>query len=165
MRVQQIAKTDPNDAFTKIGEELGRLMDIYDQIGKAFIKEEINSKEVYKGEESIGKRALNRILIQSRLDSMLKEIREMMVYQAPPELGDLWGKFERMWRQIVAEQEKAYEDQIKQAQISKWRRRKAIEEIKAKIAWISAVIFVLLYLVWILWLTKSSATMYRGLYL
>lgn len=138
-------------------------MDAYDAIGKAFLKQEMSAKQVYRGEESIGKRALTRILVQSRLDSMLAEIREMMVYKAPPELGDLWGKFERMWRQIVAEQEKAYADELKQMQMAKWRRRKTIEELKAKAAWISAVVFVLLYLVFLIWMTKKSATMYLGL--
>lgn len=164
LRVQEIAKTDPNDAFAKIGEELGKLMDAYDAIGKAFIKQEIAAKEVYRGEESIGKRALTRILVQARLDSMLAEIREMMVYQAPPELGDLWGKFERMWRQIVEEQEKAYAAEVKQAQIARWHRKKAVEELKAKAAWVSAVVFVLLYLVGLLWLTRRSAMTYLGLY-
>lgn len=163
-RVQEIAKTDPGDAFAQIGQDLGKLMDAYDEIGKAFIKQEINAKQVYRGEESIGKRALTRIMVQARLDSMLAEIREMMVYQAPPELGDLWGKFERMWQQIVAEQERAYAEEMKQMQIAQWRRKKAIEDLKAKTAWISAVVFVVLYLIGILWLTTKSATMYRGLF-
>lgn len=163
-RVQEIAKTDPNDAFAKIGEELGKLMDAYDAISKAFIKQEIEAREVYRGEDSIGKRALTRLLVQARLDSMLTEIREMMVYQAPPELGDLWGKFERMWRQIVIEQEKAYATEVKQAQVARWHRKKAVEELKAKVAWISAVVFVLLYLVGLLWLTRRSAMTYLGLY-
>lgn len=49
---------------------------------------------------------------------MLTEIREMMVYQAPPELGSLWSKFETMWQKIVAEQEVAHADD------GGWRRRR-----------------------------------------
>lgn len=139
-------------------------MDAYDAIGKLFIKEETSAKQVYKGEESVGRRALKRILIRARLDSMLADIREMMVYQAPKELGDLWGKFERMWQQIVAEQEEAHKEELKQVQIAQWRRRKAIEELKAKAAWISAVVFVLLWMSGLMWLTKSSASLYLGLY-
>lgn len=163
-RVQEIAKADPNDVFTEIGEHLGKLMDAYDQIGKALMKEEMAAKEVYRGEESVGRRALKRILIKTRLDAMLAEIRETMVYRSPPELGDLWGKFERMWQQIVAEQEIAYAEELKQVQVAQWRRKKAVEDLKAKAAWISAVVFVLLYLVGLLWLTKKSATMFLGLY-
>ncbi len=104
-RVQEVAKTDPNDVFTNIGNQLGALMDSYDAISKLFLKEQLDAKQVYKGEESIGRRALKRILITARLDAMLVEIRETMTYRAPPELGALWSKFEEMWQRIVAEQE------------------------------------------------------------
>ena len=156
-RVQEIAKADPNDVFTDIGNQLGALMDAYDSISKVFLKEQIEAKQVYKGEESIGRRALKRILITSRLDAMLTEIRETMVYKAPPELGALWGKFEEMWQRIVAEQEAAHAEELRLAQIASWRRRRRIAEIKSKVAWVSAVVFVVLWAVGIMWLTTRSA--------
>ena len=163
-RVQEIAKADPNDVFTEIGDQLGALMDAYDALGKSLIEAEISGKKVYKGEESIGRRALKRIIISERLNAMLTEIREMMVYKAPPELGALWGKFDVMWKRIVAEQEAAHAEELKQLQIIRWRRKKAIEELKAKAAWISAVVFVLLWGMGLMWLTTKSAILYRGLY-
>ena len=156
-RVQEIAKADPNDVFTDIGNQLGALMDAYDSISKVFLKEQLEAKQVYKGEESIGRRALKRILITSRLDAMLTEIRETMVYKAPPELGALWGKFEEMWQRIVAEQEAAHAEELRLAQIASWRRRRRIAEIKSKVAWVSAVVFVVLWAVGIMWLTTRSA--------
>jgi hypothetical protein len=107
-RVQEIAKADPNDVFLRIGNDLGALMDAYDNIGKAFLAQEAQATEVYKGADSIGKRALNRVIIRARLDAMLVELRETMVYKAPPELGDLWGKYEKMWQKIVVEQDEAH---------------------------------------------------------
>ena len=162
-RVQEIAKADPNDVFTDIGNQLGALMDAYDAISKLFLKEQLEAKQVYKGEESIGRRALKRILITSRLDAMLTEIRETMVFRAPPELGALWGKFEEMWQQIVAEQEAAHAEEIRLAQIASWRRRRRIAEIKSKVAWVSAVVFVVLWAVGIMWLTTRSAMMRTSL--
>jgi len=162
-RVQEIAKADPNDVFTNIGEQLGALMDSYDAISKLFLKEQLEAKQVYKGEESIGRRALKRILITSRLDAMLTEIRETMVYKAPPELGALWGKFEEMWQRIVAEQEAAHEEEIRLAQIASWRRRRRIAEIKSKVAWVSAVVFVVIWAVGLMWLTTRSAMMRTSL--
>jgi hypothetical protein len=162
-RVQEIAKADPNDVFTDIGNQLGTLMDSYDAISKLFLKEQLDAKQVYKGEESIGRRALKRILITTRLDAMLAEIRETMVYKAPPELGALWSKFEEMWQQIVAEQEAAHAEEIKLAQIASWRRRRRIAEIKSKVAWVSAVVFVVLWAVGIMWLTTKSAMMRTSL--
>ena len=162
-RVQEIAKADPNDVFTDIGNQLGTLMDSYDAISKLFLKEQLDAKQVYKGEESIGRRALKRILITTRLDAMLAEIRETMVYKAPPELGALWSKFEEMWQQIVAEQEAAHAEEIRLAQIASWRRRRRIAEIKSKVAWVSAVVFVVLWAVGIMWLTTKSAMMRMSL--
>ena len=162
-RVQEIAKSDPNDVFTDIGNQLGALMDAYDAISKLFLKEQLEAKQVYKGEESIGRRALKRILITSRLDAMLVEIRETMTYRAPSELGALWSKFEEMWQRIVAEQEAAHAEEFRLAQIASWRRRRRIAEIKSKVAWVSAVVFVVLWAVGIMWLTMKSAMMRTSL--
>ncbi len=162
-RVQQIAKADPNDVFTDIGNQLGVLMDAHDEISKLFLKEQIEAKQVYKGEESVGKRALRRILINSRLDAIWAEVREMMVYKAPPELGALWGKFDEMRQRIVAEQEVAHAEELRLAQIATWRRRKRIAEIRAKAMWVSAVLFVIVWAVGIMWLTTRSATMRMSL--
>ena len=156
-RVQEIAKADPNDVFTDIGNQLGALMDAYDAISKLFLKEQLEAKQVYKGDESVGRRALKRILITSRLDAMLAEIRETMVFRSPPELSGLWGKFEEMWQRIVAEQEEAHAEEIRLAQIASWRRRKRIAEVKSKLAWVSGVIFVVAWAVGLMWLTTRSA--------
>lgn len=162
-RVQEIAKADPNDVYTQIGDQLGVLMDSYDALSKALLAEQIDSKKVYRGEESIGRRALRRILITTRLDAMLAEIRETMVYKAPPELGSLWSKFEEMWKTIVAEQEEAHAEELKLIQMARWRRRKKIAELRAKAVWISAVVFVTLWAAGLMWLTTRSAMMKTSL--
>ena len=162
-RVQEIAKADPNDVYTEIGNQLGALMDSYDALSKALLAEQMESKKVYKGEESVGRRALRRIIITTRLDAMLAEIRETMVYRAPPELGSLWSKFEEMWQTIVAEQDQAHAEELKLIQMARWRRKRKIAELRAKITWISAVVFVVLWGVGLMWLTTRSAMMKTSL--
>ena len=162
-RVQEIAKADPNDVYTEIGDQLGALMDSYDALSKALLAEQRESKKIYKGEESVGRRALRRIIITTRLDAMLAEIRETMVFRAPPELGSLWSKFEEMWQTIVAEQDAAHAEELKLIQMARWRRRKKIAELRAKVTWISAVVFVVLWAVGLMWLTTRSAMMKTSL--
>lgn len=162
-RVQEIAKADPNDVYTEIGNQLGILMDAYDALSKALLQEELSGKKVYKGEESIGRRALRRIIITARLDAMLVEIRETMVYQAPKELGSLWSKFETMWERIVAEQEAANAEELRQAQIAKWRREHIKRKIKEQLTSVIAVLFIMLWFLWVMILIRTSHT-YRGLY-
>jgi len=162
-RVQEIAKADPNDVFTDIGNQLGTLMDVCDSLSKALLQEELTGKAVYKGEESIGRRALRRIIIRARLDAMVVELRETMVYKAPKELGSLWEKFDVTWKQIVADQDAAHEEELKQAQIARWRRESIKRKVKEQLTSISAVVFIILWFLWLMILIRTSHT-YRGLY-
>ena len=163
-RIQEIAKADPNDVYSEIGNQLGVLMDAYDALSKALLQEELSGKKVYKGEESVGRRALRRIIITARLDAMLVEIRETMVYQAPQELGSLWSKFESMWEKIVAEQDAANAEELRQAKIAQWRRANTKRKIAEQMTSILAVVFILVWFLCVMILIRTSHT-YRGLYL
>jgi hypothetical protein len=162
-RVQEIAKADPNDVFSEIGNQLGVLMDAYDALGKALLQEEMQGKKVYKGEESVGRRAIRRIIITARLDAMLVEIREMMVYQAPKELGSLWEKFDVTWKRIVSEQDAAHAEELRLAKVAKWRRANIKRKIAEQMTSILAVVFILVWFLWVMIMIRTSHT-YRSLY-
>jgi hypothetical protein len=160
-RVQEIAKADPNDVFIQIGNDLGALMDEYDKIGKVFIQQEAEAQQVYTGTDSIGKRALMRVIVRSRLDAMLAELRETMVYKAPAELGDLWGKYEKMWQKIVIEQDEAHKRETAKMQVEATQRRRRIRKRKEEAVWVGAILFVVAWYVGVLLLLRLSQT-YRG---
>jgi predicted RNase H-related nuclease YkuK (DUF458 family) len=160
-RVQEIAKADPNDVFIQIGNDLGALMDEYDKIGKVFIQQEAEAQQVYTGTDSIGKRALMRVIVRSRLDAMLAELRETMVYKAPAELGDLWGKYEKMWKQIVIEQDEAHKRETAKMQVEAAQRRRRVRKRKEEAVWVGAILFVVAWYVGVLLLLRLSQT-YRG---
>jgi hypothetical protein len=162
-KVQEIAKADPNDVFLRIGNDLGGLMDAYDAIGKAFIQQEADAKEVYTGTDSIGKRALNRVIIRARLDAMIVELRETMVYKAPPELGDLWTKYEKMWQKIVIEQDEAHKRESAKMQIEAAQRRRLARKRKEEAVWVGAILFVVAWYVGVMVMLRLSQT-YRGHY-
>ena len=162
-RVQEIGKADPNNVFIQIGNDLGALMDEYDKIGNVFIQQEAEATKVYTGTDSVGKRALMRVIIRSRLDAMFAELREMMVYKAPAELGDLWGKYEKMWKQIVIEQDEAHKRETVKIQIEAARQRRLRRKRKEDAVWVGAVFFVVAWYVGTLLLLRTSQT-YRGLY-
>jgi len=161
-RVQEVAKAHPHDALTSIWDHLGTFIDEYDRLAKAFIEEEANAKKLYKGDESLARRALRRIQIRTQLDAMLAEVREMMVYQTPPELGDVWTRFEKMWQQIVQEQNEALVEEMRKTQTILWRRRRAVNQIKALATWIGAILFVMAWMWGVMGLIRMSQT-YRGL--
>jgi hypothetical protein len=149
--------------FIKIGNDLGVLMDEYDKIGKVFIQQEAEAQQVYTGTDSIGKRALMRVIVRSRLDAMLAELRETMVYKAPPELGALWTKYEAMWKQIVIEQDEAHKRETAKMQIEAAQRRRRIRKRKEEAVWVGAILFVVAWFAGVLVLLRLSQT-YRGHY-
>jgi hypothetical protein len=162
-RVQQIASANPQEVLNSIWDNLGVFVDQYDIIMKAYIADEANAKKVYRGEESIARRALRRIQIRTQLDAMLAEVRQQMVWNTPPELGDVWTRFEAMWQQIVIEQNEALAEEMRKVQAAKWQREKAINQIKANAVWIGAVVFVIMWLL-VLIIQIRQSTMSRGYY-
>lgn len=163
-KVQEIGRADPNDVFIKIGNDLGVLMDEYDKIGKVFIQQEAEATQVYTGTDSVGKRALIRVIIRSRLDAMFAELRETMVYKAPAELGDLWSRYEKMWKQIVIEQDEAHKRETAKLQIEAARQRRLRRKRKEEAVWVGAILFVVVWFASLLVLLRTSQT-YRGHYL
>jgi len=143
---------DTTNIYTEIGQQLGVYFDNLYKCRAVFDEEERRSKyEVYHGEDSIGKRALQRVLLRKQLDAMGAELREIMVYNSPPELGALWTEVEEMMKVVGKEQAgavaiemRASAEQAKQAA----RRRKRLQY---KITCWSITTVATLYLIWIVW--------------
>ena len=96
---------DTTNIYTEIGQQLGVYFDNLYKCKAVFDEEERRSKnEVYHGEDSVGKRALQRVLLKKQLNAMGEELREIMVYQSPPELGALWTEVEEMMKIVGKEQ-------------------------------------------------------------
>ena len=153
-RVKEIAKTDPNDVIGQLGDYLGKFFDAYDQIEQLFYEEEKNAKKVYKGDVSPNRRALQRVLILTRLDTMQAELREILVYQTPAELGDLWTRFEKMRSQIGKEQEAARKEEERVQKVADYQRGLKIAKWKRRMMSVIAILLVILE-VWALLITAA----------
>lgn len=150
-RVIELSKKQPDDIFTVIGEELGTYFENYATCKAIFDEEEKHALEVYTGTTSIGKRALQRVLMLSRLEQMATELREIMVYQCPPELGDLYTRTEKMMKKIQEEQTIAIRIKRENDRIAEIRRQNRIKKIKDKAWRWGLTIFVILYLISLMW--------------
>ena len=164
-KVQEVAKAVPDDVLSDIWNNLGAFIDQYEALMKIYVQSEAESKEVYRGELSLGRRALERIRLESKLNDMLAQVREQMVYNTPPELGSVWSRFEKAWTDIQNEQSDALAVETRKIQAARWQRRRAINRLKSRLVWIGAVVFVVLWAVGLMWLIIQSATqkMYLGL--
>ena len=156
-RVQEVAKATPDDVLNDIWSNLGNFIDQYEALAKLYVQSSVEAKEVYRGELSLGRRALERIRLESKLNEMLAQVREQMVYNTPPELGSVWARFEKAWHDIQDEQAEALAAETRKLQAARWQRRAAINRLKAKLVWIGAVVFVVLWAVGLMWLITRSA--------
>lgn len=148
---KEAATTDPHDVISRIGNQLGDFFDAFDKIEQLFYEEEKQATQFYQGEESVSKRALQRVLIRSRLQMMETEMREIMIYQSPPELKDLWSRFEVMRAQIGQEQKRAWEKLRIERQQELAEKQKEADFVWEIVGWLVSVVVVWVYVMLLLW--------------
>ena len=117
--------------YQEIGEHLGAYYDNFYKCIAIFEEEERRAKtEVYSGDDSLGKRALQRVLMRKQLQQMEIELRELMVYQSPPELGALYTEVEAMMKQMGREQKILITQQMKRQEIVNRRREARLKQLR-----------------------------------
>jgi hypothetical protein len=130
--------------YTEIGEHLGAYYDNFYKCMAIFEEEEKRAKtEIYTGDASLGKRALQRVLMKKQLEQMSVDLRELMVYQSPPELGALYTEVEEMMKQMGKEQKVLITAQMKRQAVEDKRRQARLKKLKEE-AVIGVVIVVMI---------------------
>ena len=138
---------DENKVVADLAANLGQFFKIQQQLADHIREEEEKSKNVYDPNQNIMESALNRELAKTQFEKLSKEIREIMVYQSPKELGNLYTRVNQMRVQIIEEQEQARLAQEKRIREAEWQRRKVISAIQDKAIYGVACLVFLLYLV------------------
>ena len=116
--------------YTDLGNYLGEFFDNMNKCVAILEEEERKSRtEIYHGDASLGKRALQRVLMKKQLEQMTMELRDMMIYQAPPELGALWTETSEMMNQLGKEQKILIARQMQQEAVQEKRRQARIKQL------------------------------------
>lgn len=150
-RVRELGKSDPNDVISDIGNRMGDFFDAFDKIERHFYEEERAAQEVYEGDQSVNRRALQRVLVRSRLEMMWHDIRQEMTWNSPAELKDLWTRFSKMREQIDEEQRQAWEKLRVQRQHDRFERSQFIDFCWEIVAWLIGVLLIVGYAAALLW--------------
>ena len=137
---------DENKVVADLAANLGQFFKIQQQLADHIREEEEKSKNVYDPNQNIMESALNRELAKTQFEKLSKEIREIMVYQSPKELGNLYTRVNQMRVQIIEEQEQARLAQEKRIREAEWKRRKMISAIQDKAIYGVVCLIFLLYL-------------------
>ena len=137
---------DENKVVADLAANLGQFFKIQQQLADHIREEEEKSKNVYDPNQNIMESALNRELAKTQFEKLSKEIREIMVYQSPKELGNLYTRVNQMRMQIIEEQEQARLAQEKRIREAEWKRRKMISAIQDKAIYGVVCLIFMLYL-------------------
>jgi hypothetical protein len=91
--------------YQELTNHLGNYFDnMYKCIAVLEEEERKDREEIYEGDDSLGRRALQRVVMKKQLEQMTVELREMMIYQSPPELGALWTDVSEMMKEMGSQQ-------------------------------------------------------------
>jgi len=141
-----IALNKRGDETASIYQELGEHLGVYyDNLYKClaiFEEQEKNDQhEIYQGDSSLGKRALQRVLMRKQLEQMGRELQEIMIYQSPPELGALWTEVNAMMKKMGDQQKVLIAKQMRIDHLNTIRRRRRMDAVWANAVWgIGAVV-------------------------
>ena len=145
------------NVYTQIGEHLGTYYDNFHKCMAVFAEEEKRAKtQVYTGDASLGKRALQRVLMRKQLQQMEIELRELMVYQCPPELGALYTEVEEMMKQMGKEQSVLIAKQMQRQAIEDKRKAKRRKELEIQFFWGVGVVFTIFVFCFVMMLVAES---------
>jgi hypothetical protein len=121
--------------YQEIGDYLGQYYDNYYKCLAVFEEEERRADtEVYTGDASLGKRALQRVLMKKQLEAMGTELRQLMVYESPPELGALHTEVEEMMEKMGKQQKVLIAKQMQREYADKLRKKKRLKKLQMEIA-------------------------------
>ena len=151
------------DVVADISTHLGSFFKSHEALEKHVHEEELRAKKSRDPELSVNQEAFNRILAQKEMIRLETELREMMVYQAPKELGAIWSEFEVMRDRIKEERAEVQRQEVYKQQVAQWRRASIKRKIAAQMTSILAVVFIILWFLWVMILIRTSQT-FHGAY-
>ena len=137
---------ETDDVYTEIGAKLGEFFDSYQKCKMVLEEEEKHSRnELYTGDASLGKRALERVLMKKKLEQMSIDLRELVVYQSPPELGALWTDVNKMMEELGKQQEVHLRKKLRQEAAEAQRKERFMRALRTDAYLGGLFLFLLLF--------------------
>lgn len=136
---------DETKVMAGIVEQLTQFFKLQEQLAAHIREEEEKSKNVYDPDANLMEAALKRVMAQDQMAALEVEIREAMVYQAPPEMGALYSKVFEMRDVIQQEQDKARKKRDEES----WQRKEEERLLRERQTYLLVTFLCLLYL-WLL---------------
>ena len=88
--------------------------------------------------------SLDHVVALKEMEKLQKEIREIMVYQSPPELGSLYTDVVNMFGIVQEKQEATHLLNIRKRRDEVQRKHRIINKIRQRIAWVVVMLIIVL---------------------
>ena len=152
---EKFVAIDETKVMADIVSQLTKLFRLEEQLATHIREAEEKSKNVYDPDANLMEAALQRVLAQQQMAGLVVTVREMMVYQSPPEMGALYSKVFEMRDVIATEQEAARLAQEAKKRQDAWQHRQEERNLQAKLAAVVGTSIFLLYLwLWLLFVSQ-----------
>jgi hypothetical protein len=151
------------DVVADLSGHLGNFFKAHESLEKHVHEEELKIKKSRDPELSVNQEAFNRVMAVKEMNRLETELRETLVYSAPPQLGAIWSEFEAMRDRVKLERAEVQRQELLKQQAAVWRRASIKRKIAEQMTSIIAVVFIMLWFLWLMILIRTSHT-YRGVY-
>lgn len=165
---QPVQQTRKKEKYVAVNEtqvmidvvaQLTEFFKLQEKLAAHIREEEEKSKNIYDPDANLMEAALKRTMALDQMAELEKTIREVMVYQSPPEMGAIYSKTFEMRDIIKAEQEGARLKEEAKERVKQWQRQEAKRNLHAKSAYLVATLIFLLYLwAWLLFVNRLGKT-------
>ena len=139
---------DVDETQVKIGivQNLTEFFKLQEQLAAHIREEEQKSLTVYDPNQNHMEAALKRVMAQQEMDRLVVQIRECLVYSAPPEMGALYSSVYDMKDKIEEEQTQARLKEESKKRRELWQRKEEERNLQLKVAYLVTTSLFLLYL-------------------
>jgi hypothetical protein len=156
---EKYVAVDETQVMVDVVSRLTEFFKLQEQLAAHIREEEEKSKSVYDPNANLMETALKRVMALDQMAELEKTIREVMVYQSPPEMGAMYSKTFEMRDIIKEEQEGARLKEEAKERVKKWQREEAKRNLHAKSAYLIATLIFLVYLwAWLLFVNRWGKT-------
>jgi len=156
---EKYVAVDETQVMVDVVSRLTEFFKLQEQLAAHIREEEEKSKSVYDPNANLMETALKRVMALDQMAELEKTIREIMVYQSPPEMGAMYSKTFEMRDIIKEEQEGARLKEEAKERVKKWQREEAKRNLHAKSAYLIATLIFLVYLwAWLLFVNRWGKT-------
>ena len=151
----EFVNVDETQVKIDIVKNLTEFFKLQEQLAAHIRDEEQKSLTVYDPDQNHMEAALKRVMAQQEMDRLVVQIRECLVYSAPPEMGALYSSVYDMKDKIEEEQTQARLMEEAKKRQGLWQRKEEERNLQAKLGYLTATFIFLLYLwLWLLFVSQ-----------